>query len=158
MHRSSRPNTDAHDQSDGFKADMASIISETLAEILRDAAPSARSALRRLAPTDIVSKAARDYQTAGDRAVELRIAESLRAAFLHWRIEGEELGDQGGREPGAPQLAIDPIDGTANFARGIPHFWHGDQICRSGTDHVRGRVCPHDGRDVLGRIAARAHR
>lgn len=101
---------------------MVDRVSVRLAEILAHAAPLARAGLRRLDPGDVVSKAARDYQTAADRNVETRIAESLRAAFPDWRIEGEEFGAQGGGDPDAPLAVIDPIDGTTNYAWGIPHF------------------------------------
>jgi myo-inositol-1(or 4)-monophosphatase len=97
-------------------------VSGHLAEILEDAAPLARAGLRRLDPDDVVTKAARDYQTAADRKVETRIAESLRNAFPDWRIEGEEFGLQQGGDPDAPLAVIDPIDGTTNYAWGIPHF------------------------------------
>jgi len=105
----------------GDKA-MVEGVSRHLAEILADAAPLARAGLRRLDPGDVVSKAARDYQTAADRNVETRIAESLRTAFPDWRIEGEEFGLQKGGDPYAPLAVIDPIDGTTNYAWGIPHF------------------------------------
>lgn len=101
---------------------MIERVSARLAEILADTAPLARAGLCRLDPGDVVSKAARDYQTAADRNVETRLAASLRAAFPDWRIEGEEFGAQGGGDPDAPLIVIDPIDGTTNYAWGIPHF------------------------------------
>ena len=96
--------------------------SDTLAAILRDAGPIARGAVRRLGADDMVHKAARDYQTAADRAVETAIVRALRDAFPQHRIEGEEFGAAGGGDPDAPLFLIDPIDGTTNFAWGIPHF------------------------------------
>lgn len=97
-------------------------VSATLAAILRDAAPLARQGLRRLDPDDIVVKGLRDYQTAADRATEQRIAAALREAFPGARIEGEEFGIQGSDDPAAPLFVIDPIDGTTNYAWGLPHF------------------------------------
>ncbi len=90
--------------------------------ILRDVAPMARAGLARRDPGDLVEKAARDYQTATDRAVEAAIVARLREALPHHRIEGEEFGATGATDPEAPLLLIDPIDGTTNFAWGLPHF------------------------------------
>jgi myo-inositol-1(or 4)-monophosphatase len=101
---------------------MSDMWSAQLAEILEDAAPLARAGLRRLDPGDVVNKAARDYQTAADRNVEARIAARLREVFPDWRIEGEEFGAQDGGDREAPLAVIDPIDGTTNYAWGIPHF------------------------------------
>src|SRR4051812_20440881 len=70
---------------------------------------------------NVVEKGARDYQTAGDVAVERLIVERLRAAFPDYAINGEE--QVGNREvEGAPEILIDPIDGTTNYLWGVPHF------------------------------------
>lgn len=70
---------------------------------------------------NVVEKGARDYQTAGDVAVERLIVERLRAAFPDYAINGEE--QVGNRElDGAPEVLIDPIDGTTNYLWGVPHF------------------------------------
>lgn len=108
--------------------------SSVFAQILRDAAPIARAGLRRLPLQEVATKAARDYQTAADRAVERAIVRDLTAAFPLYRIEGEEFGAAGSADPDAPLLVVDPIDGTTNFAWGIPHFgmvitlWDGTRV------------------------------
>lgn len=113
---------------------MTARTSDIFAEILRRAAPLARDGLRRLETEEVVSKAARDYQTAADRAVEKAVAQDLVDAFPSWRIEGEEFGAVGASDPEAPLLLIDPIDGTTNYAWGIPHFgmvitlWDGARV------------------------------
>ena len=72
-----------------------------------------RLEVRRKGPQDIV--------TAADIAVERMIVSTLRDAF-----PGDSfLGEEGGRSNGAADAAcwvIDPIDGTANFARNLPHW------------------------------------
>ncbi len=130
---------------------MVNRVSACLAEILSNAAPLARAGLRRLDPGDVVSKAARDYQTAADRNVETRISESLRVAFPDWRIEGEEFGPQSGGDPDAPLAVIDPIDGTTNYAWGIPHFGmvitvvHGKEIVAGAVlDPMMGEMFTAD--------------
>jgi myo-inositol-1(or 4)-monophosphatase len=69
----------------------------------------------------MVLKGARDYQTDADRAVEAHISTAIAKAFPDYAIEGEE--NIGNRDiVGVPCVHIDPIDGTTNFAWGIPHF------------------------------------
>ncbi len=108
--------------------------SSVFATILRGAAPLAQAGLRRLNPAEITTKSARDYQTEADRAVERAIVRDLAEAFPHHRIEGEEFGAAGAVDLDAPLLLIDPIDGTTNFAWGIPHFgmvitlWDGGRV------------------------------
>src|SRR5258706_10136414 len=69
--------------------------------------------VRRKGPQDVV--------TAADVAVERMIVSTVRDAF-----PGDAfLGEEGGRSNHALDAAcwvIDPIDGTVNFARGLPHW------------------------------------
>jgi myo-inositol-1(or 4)-monophosphatase len=68
--------------------------------------------VERKGPQDVVSRA--------DRECEAAIVESLRQLFPEDGCLGEEHGHH---NAGAAALwVIDPIDGTANFVRGIP-FW-----------------------------------
>ena len=63
-------------------------------------------------------KGHQDYITEVDGEVERLVVKRLGAAFPGDGFIGEEGGGTV-----APSLwVIDPIDGTANFARGIPHF------------------------------------
>ncbi len=63
-------------------------------------------------------KGHQDYLTATDSEVERLVRARLSAAFPDDSIMGEEDGGA----VGEVTWIIDPIDGTANFARGIPHF------------------------------------
>lgn len=63
-------------------------------------------------------KGPQDFLTVVDGAVERLIIDRLRRAFPGDRFVGEEGGGSYGRRT----WVIDPIDGTSNFARGIPHF------------------------------------
>jgi myo-inositol-1(or 4)-monophosphatase len=66
-------------------------------------------------------KGPQDYLTEVDGETEDLIAARLHDAFPHDGFIGEETAGRPMREGGAVWV-VDPIDGTANFARGIPHF------------------------------------
>jgi myo-inositol-1(or 4)-monophosphatase len=63
-------------------------------------------------------KGPQDYVLESDAEVERIIRGRLTRAFPHDSFFGEESGGDFGRDV----WIVDPIDGTANFARGIPHF------------------------------------
>jgi myo-inositol-1(or 4)-monophosphatase len=63
-------------------------------------------------------KGHQDYLTETDAEVEQLVRNRIAAAFPADAVFGEEAGGSFGSET----WVIDPIDGTANFARGIPHF------------------------------------
>ena len=63
-------------------------------------------------------KGHQDYITEVDGQVEEIVRQRLAALFPQDGIIGEE----GGGAPATSVWVIDPIDGTANFARGVPHF------------------------------------
>ncbi len=63
-------------------------------------------------------KGPQDYLTATDGEVEKLVRERLLAAYPGDTMLGEEDGGQVSDNT----WVVDPIDGTSNFARGIPHF------------------------------------
>jgi myo-inositol-1(or 4)-monophosphatase len=63
-------------------------------------------------------KGPQDYLTQADAAVERLVRERLAEAFPEDQFYGEETGGTFGDSV----WVVDPIDGTANFARAIPHF------------------------------------
>ncbi len=65
----------------------------------------------------VESKPDRSPVTDADRAVELAIKEVLAAKRLDDGIVGEEFGNSGST---TRKWIIDPIDGTANYLRGVP--------------------------------------
>ena len=98
-------------------------------EILDDVAAIARGAgeiiMRHFAaaiPT--TAKSSRiDIVTAADTEAEAYIVGELRRRFPTHHIVGEEAGGQGAPATTAPyHWFVDPIDGTVNFARKLPHF------------------------------------
>jgi len=83
-----------------------------------------------------------DLVTIADRTVEKLILERLGAAFPEHGIYGEEGTRE--RMEGEYRWYVDPLDGTTNFAHGIPHF------CVSlGLEHrPAGLKAEEDGRLV----------
>lgn len=100
--------------------DGASELLHALARAALDGGRVARAGLRRRDLSEMTQKAARDYQTEADVATERSIAASLSRDLPNWAIMGEEGAAD--REGDAGVLVIDPIDGTTNYAWGIPHF------------------------------------
>jgi myo-inositol-1(or 4)-monophosphatase len=95
------------------------------AELLEVAAAAAREGgrvlLERFARVRTIQfKGERDLVTDGDRAAEAAIIAHLRAAFPDHRILSEEAGSLDGA--GEILWVIDPLDGTTNFAHGLPCF------------------------------------
>jgi histidinol-phosphatase len=72
------------------------------------------------APVATTLKADATPVTAADTAVEERLRAALASAFPGHGFLGEEMGIEAGSAEA--RWIIDPIDGTYNFARGIPIF------------------------------------
>ena len=71
----------------------------------------------RASDLDVSLKADRTHVTDADRRVERVLREHLAALRPDDAVLGEELGAEGS---GARRWIVDPIDGTANFMRGVP--------------------------------------
>nr|MBF0683890.1 inositol monophosphatase [Pseudomonas sp.] len=93
---------------------------------LRAARSAGELILRSTERLDVISvseKDAKDYVTEIDRAAEQLIVTALRKAYPNHGILGEEGGLSEGSGEGADYLwIIDPLDGTTNFVRGVPHY------------------------------------
>jgi myo-inositol-1(or 4)-monophosphatase len=103
-----------------------------LAQTALKAGQVARDGLRRRTAAEMVHKAPRDYQTEIDVAVERVIVEEMVRAFPTYAIQGEEEVGNRQADAEAPIIYIDPIDGTTNFAWGIPHFGMTISIVENG--------------------------
>ena len=75
-----------------------------------------------------------DFVTASDKKVETILIEELQKARPTYSILSEEIGKINNDE--SFKWIIDPIDGTANFLHGIPHF-----AISIGLEHEREIVC-----------------
>lgn len=78
-----------------------------------------RRFFRELGPDQVEEKARNDFVSAADRA-----SEDVIFSFLSTLApEIGFLGEEGSRSGGAgSRWVVDPLDGTANFVRGFPHF------------------------------------
>ena len=88
--------------------------------IAREAGALALSHYRRRGELAVESKGLQDIVTVADRAVEAMLVARIGEAFPGDVVLGEEGGYSAPHTGGAPLWVIDPIDGTANFARGLP--------------------------------------
>ena len=70
---------------------------------------------------EIESKGSNDFVTSADLAAEEAIIETIRKSYPAHTIIGEESGVLTGSDDDY-QWIIDPLDGTTNFIKGIPHF------------------------------------
>ena len=94
-------------------------LSDDLSLALKLAGDADLISLDRFSSLDLVvtTKPDRTPVTDADQAVERSIRAGIEAARPKDSILGEEYGEQGS---GSRQWIIDPIDGTANFMRGVP--------------------------------------
>ncbi len=67
------------------------------------------------------SKAANDYVTQIDKEAEQAIIHKIQQSYPDHCFLGEESGETTGKDSDF-QWIIDPLDGTTNFVKGIPHF------------------------------------
>jgi myo-inositol-1(or 4)-monophosphatase len=94
-----------------------------LLQLAVDAAREAGAMLREKLGTPLnveLKSAHNDLVTDGDKASEALIAARIRAAYPDHRILAEE--GTTGAEASPFRWLIDPVDGTTNFAHGVPAF------------------------------------
>jgi myo-inositol-1(or 4)-monophosphatase len=119
--------------SPGVTADLGELMSIALT-----AADAARRIVHASGPAVITEKADRDLVSDIDVAIEREVRGYLRQVTPDIEFLGEEEGGDG--DPGTGwRWVLDPIDGTSNFAHGIP-------LCATSLALV------HDGHSVLGVI------
>ena len=87
--------------------------------VAREAAAAARRLFRTRQGREFELKGPQDYFAAADGEIELEIRRHITGKFPEDAFFGEE-GEE--RSVGDCTWVVDPIDGTANFVRGIPHF------------------------------------
>jgi myo-inositol-1(or 4)-monophosphatase len=93
----------------------------TARAVVREAGKLADDYFTRRAQLEVEHKGMQDLVSVADRAVEELIRARLRGAFPDDDLLGEEGGGAEPR-PGGGLWVIDPIDGTANFLRGMPYW------------------------------------
>ena len=91
----------------------------SIEEIVRGAGDMMRHAFNAPERPAYSLKGQQDYLTVTDGAVEQFVRDQIASRFPGDGVLGEEAG---GLVDGPRLWIVDPIDGTANFARQIPHF------------------------------------
>ena len=75
--------------------------------------------MHKLDAINVVEKDRMDFASDVDDAAEKIIIKELRRAYPDYAILGEEGGAQGSSRS---VFVIDPLDGTSNYLRGLPHW------------------------------------
>lgn len=119
----------------------AARLRELAEEIAREAGELARRRREEGVRIAATKSALADIVTEADREVELLIRDRLAQA----RPDDGFLGEESGAEVGTSGVTwvVDPIDGTVNYAYGIPHY--AVSIAAVGGDPTPGRWVPHAG-------------
>jgi myo-inositol-1(or 4)-monophosphatase len=96
-------------------------------EVAKEAADLALAVRERVvgpgSVADLPTKSsATDVVTEGDRECETLVRERLEALRPGDVVLGEEAGADADPEPGQVRWIVDPIDGTVNYAHGLPWF------------------------------------
>ena len=93
--------------------------------VAKDAAQAAgqliRDGARNKASLNIEQKELNDFVSDVDRGAERLIRETISGVFPDHLLIGEEYG-RSSLEENKFEWIIDPLDGTTNFVRGIPHY------------------------------------
>lgn len=110
-----------------------------LLELARIAGDLARSHFAQVKADDFQTKGRSDFVSYVDRRIEDELRVRIRSHHPDHQVLGEEGFD--GRPPAAgPCWIIDPIDGTTNFLRGIPHFAVSIAFCDDGQRPKYGAI------------------
>lgn len=112
-------------------------------------------AMRWFGRTSVRSKENVEIVTEADSDVEALIVRRLREE-TGYAVLGEELGHQGENSgDGGPLWVVDPIDGTTNFAHGVPHFamsiglWHEGALLGVIHNPATGECISTDGGSLM---------
>jgi myo-inositol-1(or 4)-monophosphatase len=73
-----------------------------------------------LSSLNVEQKTLHDYVSEIDRNSEIAVTKTVHGVFPDHQIVGEEYGIVGSNAD--VQWVVDPLDGTTNFLRGIPHY------------------------------------
>ena len=120
---------------------MSNFYIDSVQQFARVGGALALNHYQRLDELEIACKSRNDLVSNADREVEMLLRASITREFPDDGILGEEYG----HEHGASGITwvIDPIDGTANFVRGRPH-WCVSIACVAGSEppfHCGHAVC-----------------
>jgi myo-inositol-1(or 4)-monophosphatase len=111
------------------------IMDEFLKTIIKEAGQIAKPYFYR--GVEIQTKAdSKDYVTAADIAVSKYLVEKIHEKYPDHHIKSEEMPEDMNPENDAYEWVIDPIDGTRNFAIGIPVWAIMIALLKNGETHM----------------------
>lgn len=116
---------------------------EFLQAVIQSAGQLVKSGFETRVSNTFSMKGPQDYLTETDAASEAHVREALGKAFPQDSFFGEE----GGGTISGSVWVVDPVDGTANFARGVPHFCISIGYLLNGVPELAGIYNP-----VLGEL------
>src|SRR6056297_1250837 len=99
---------------DGRRVDCAVRAARSGASVAADSFRSAHDVETKSSKTDVVTQV--------DHAAQDRVVQSITEVYPDEPIVGEEGKRAGSVPPDGTAWIVDPIDGTANYVRGIPTF------------------------------------
>ncbi|WP_423773290.1 inositol monophosphatase family protein [Bifidobacterium tibiigranuli] len=110
---------------------VARLIAQDAAELVRESADEYRTHVHgKATPADLVTDL--------DGLIERLVRQALRAQFPEIPIVGEEMG---GDEPECGDCwFLDPLDGSINYANGLPWFSFSLALVRDGSEPIVGAV------------------
>ncbi len=121
-------------------------------DIAREAARLAREiieprfrAIDKGSPVDRVTKGRGNFVTETDLATEEAVLDLLKQEYPGHRVLSEETSDAVDDWDRGWLWVIDPLDGTGNFARGIPTFAFNLALCQDGAPVLGLTVHPITG-------------
>ncbi len=117
------------------------LLGDAAAEIAAEAGALLRERFEQ--PRRIATKSASvDLVTDADHAADELIRERLRARFPGHRILTEESGatESETEENATITWVVDPLDGTVNFAHGVPHF----AVSIAAVRNLPGEIAPEE--------------
>lgn len=96
--------------------------------------------MHRLDALNVIEKDRMDYASEVDGLAETAIVKELARAHPDYAVLGEEGGARKGRGgPSRHTWVIDPLDGTSNYLRGLPHWCVSIALCE-GAEPVHGVI------------------
>ncbi|WP_299560642.1 inositol monophosphatase family protein [uncultured Sulfitobacter sp.] len=121
--------TDAPNDATTPVFDGASDTLRTMVDAAVQAGALLVAASQRRTDLRVDEKSAGDFVSEADRSAEALIADVLMGAYPAYGWLGEETGARTGRNSDLRWI-VDPLDGTTNFLRGLPHWAVSIALCR----------------------------
>lgn len=95
--------------------------------------------MQKLDALNVVEKGRMDFASEVDGLAEKEIIKEFRRSTPEYAILGEESGPLNSGPRSRYTWVIDPLDGTSNYLRGIPHFCVSIALCENG-EPINGLV------------------